>query len=41
MIIGFVTTFFIELLPLFGGRFAEIDDIIANTLGATLGFMLY
>lgn len=41
MMIGFVTTFFIEALQLFGGRFAEIDDIIANTLGATLGFMLY
>lgn len=41
MMIGFVTTFSIEALQLFGGRFAEIDDIIANTLGATLGFVLY
>lgn len=41
MMIGFITTFSIEVLQLFGGRFAEIDDIIANTLGATLGFMLY
>lgn len=41
MVIGFITTFSIEALQLFGGRFAEIDDIIANTLGTVLGFILY
>lgn len=41
MMIGFVTTFSIEALQLFGGRFAEIDDIISNVLGTMLGFVLY
>ncbi|MEG0857209.1 MAG: VanZ family protein [Terrisporobacter sp.] len=41
MIIGFATTISIEALQLFGGRFAEIDDVIANTLGTLTGFAIY
>lgn len=28
LLIGFITSFSIELLQLFGGRFAEIDDVL-------------
>ncbi|MGL4338482.1 MAG: VanZ family protein [Turicibacter sp.] len=38
---GFITSFWIELLQLFGGRFAEIDDILANSLGTFVGFIVF
>ncbi|WP_164488964.1 VanZ family protein [Romboutsia sp. Marseille-P6047] len=41
LIIGFTTSFSIELLQLFGGRFAEIDDILINSLGAYTGFIIF
>jgi len=36
-----LTSFIIELLQLFGGRYAEIDDLLMNTLGAFSGFIIY
>lgn len=39
--IGALTSFIIEIFQLFGGRYAEIDDFIINTLGALSGYLLY
>ena len=39
--IGALTSFTIEILQLFGGRYAERDDFIVNTLGALSGYILY
>lgn len=39
--IGGLTSLMIELLQLFGGRYAEIDDFLINTLGALSGFVMY
>lgn len=36
-----LTSLIIELLQLFGGRYAEIDDFLINTLGAFSGFIIY
>ncbi len=36
-----LTSFVIELLQMFGGRYAEIDDFLINTLGAFSGFIIY
>lgn len=41
LLIGFITSFSIELLQLFGGRFTEIDDILANSLGTVAGFIIF
>ncbi len=41
LFIGVITTLLIELLQLFGGRFAEIDDILANSLGTFVGFIVF
>lgn len=41
VIIGGLTSLAIELLQAFGGRYAEIDDLLINTLGAVSGFVLY
>lgn len=41
VMIGFLTSFIIELLQMFGGRYAEIDDLLMNTLGAFSGFIIY
>ncbi|MCQ2027581.1 VanZ family protein [Clostridium butyricum] len=38
---GFVLSLSIEFLQLFGGRFFEVDDIIANSLGALIGYLLW
>ena len=35
------TSLIIELLQLLGGRYAEIDDFLINTLGAFSGFIIY
>lgn len=40
-IIGFITSLSIEVLQLFGGRFAEIDDVLMNSIGTLVGFMVY
>lgn len=39
--IGAGTSLCIEVLQLFGGRYAEIDDVILNTLGALSGYLIY
>lgn len=39
--IGFITSLSIEILQLFGGRFAEIDDVLINSIGALVGFVIY
>lgn len=36
-----LTSLTIEVLQLFGGRYAEIDDVFINTLGAFSGYMIY
>lgn len=41
VIIGGFTSLAIELLQAFGGRYAEIDDLLINTLGALSGFAFY
>ena len=39
--IGATTSLCIEVLQLFGGRYAEIDDVLLNTLGAFSGYFIY
>lgn len=39
--VGASTSLTIELLQMFGGRYAEIDDFLINTLGALVGYLLY
>lgn len=41
LLTGFLLSLAIELLQLFGGRFAEIDDLIINTAGTMVGYGLY
>ena len=41
VIIGGVTSLVIEVLQMFGGRYAEIDDILINTFGAFSGYIIY
>lgn len=41
LLIGFLLSFCIEFLQLFGGRFFEIDDIVANTFGTLVGYLLW
>lgn len=38
---GCVFSCSIEFLQLFAGRFFEIDDIIANTLGTLIGYLFW
>lgn len=39
--VGFFFSFSIEVIQLFIGRITDIDDVILNTLGALLGYILY
>ena len=41
VLIGALLSFGIELLQMFGGRYAEIDDFIVNTAGTFSGYILY
>ena len=41
VIIGGITSLIIELLQMFGGRYAEIDDFLINTFGAFSGYIIY
>ena len=41
VIIGGLTSLVIELLQMFGGRYAEIDDFLINTFGAFSGYIIY
>lgn len=40
LLAGFFTSLSIELLQLFSGRSTDVDDLIFNTLGACLGFLI-
>lgn len=40
-LIGFACTFFIELVQPFISRTGSIDDIISNSLGTVIGYLLY
>lgn len=39
--VGAITSFSIEVLQMFGGRYAEIDDFLMNTLGTFSGYIFY
>lgn len=39
--VGALTSLIIELLQMLGGRYAEIDDLLINTLGTFTGYVLY
>lgn len=41
LIIGLCTSAVIECLQIFTGRFPELDDLLANTLGCVYGYSLY
>ena len=41
VLIGFSLSLGIEFLQMFGGRYAEIDDLIINTAGTLSGYVLY
>ena len=41
LLVGAMTSICIEVLQMFGGRYAEIDDFIINTLGAFVGYYIY
>lgn len=41
VIICGLTSLIIELLQLFGGRYAEIDDFLINSFGAFSGYVIY
>ena len=41
VIIGGITSLVIELLQMFGGRYAEIDDFLINTFGVFSGYIIY
>lgn len=41
VLIGFSLSLGIELMQLFGGRYAEIDDLIVNTVGTLSGYVFY
>lgn len=39
--LGFCFSFFIEFMQLFSIRSTDVDDLILNTLGAILGYIMY
>lgn len=39
--VGSLTSLTIELMQMFGGRYAEIDDFLINALGALTGYFFY
>ena len=41
ILIGFFTSLFIEIFQAFTGRLPEVDDLIANTSGACLGYVIW
>ena len=41
ILIGFLSSFFVEFIQFFIGRSTDIDDIILNTTGALLGYWCY
>lgn len=40
ILIGFCSSFFIEFIQSFTGRFPEVDDLIANTAGFLVGYVV-
>lgn len=38
---AFLISIMIETLQYFNGRFTDIDDILSNTLGAIIGYLIY
>ena len=40
-LVGFLSSGAIETVQLFVGRVSDIDDVILNTIGALLGYLLY
>lgn len=40
ILIGFCSSFFIEFIQSFTGRFPEVDDLIANTAGFLVGYVM-
>lgn len=41
LFVGGIFSFTIELIQVFAGRVSDIDDVILNTTGTLLGFILY
>ena len=41
LFIGFLSTMIIEVLQVFGGRYAEFDDIITNAFGTLAGYSMF
>ncbi|MDP4178969.1 MAG: VanZ family protein [Bacillota bacterium] len=41
LFISFAITFAIEIMQFFTGRAADIDDVIANTIGGAVGYLVY
>lgn len=41
MCVGALTSLTIEILQMFGGRYAEIDDFLINTFGTLAGYLFY
>lgn len=41
LFLGLTVTFLVEIVQLFIGRSADIDDVILNTVGVTLGYGLF
>ena len=39
--VGALTSLTIEILQMFGGRYAEIDDFLINTFGTLAGYLFY
>lgn len=41
LLIVFIFSGSIEFLQMFSGRYAQIDDVLTNTLGSLLGYLVY
>ena len=39
--VGALTSLTVEILQMFGGRYAEIDDFLINTFGTLAGYLFY
>ncbi len=39
--VGFLTSLFIEIMQLFSHRATDIDDLITNTLGTIIGYLIF
>ena len=41
LLVGLIFTVIIEFLQIFVGRFVQLDDILMNTLGTYIGYILF